>query len=285
MANVHERGSLMSGEHRFIIDTAISAGRIVMDHFSRADRGFDEKTSAVDLVTAADREVEEFIAAAIRSAFRGDELLAEESAGDRVQAMLESGRPLPPRLWIVDPIDGTTNFVHSFPQFCVSIAFWLEGKPELAAVFNPATDELFAAIRGGGATLNGRPLRVSRQNKPERSLVATGYAYDRRERPAYYMALTRAIMLHTHGLRRLGSAALDLCWVAAGRLDAYVEAGLKPWDAAAGRLVLEEAGGKATDFFGAPLGLDASELIASNGLVHAGMVEVFKPFAGGAVSL
>jgi myo-inositol-1(or 4)-monophosphatase len=270
-------------EHRFLIDTILSAGGIALDHFRRADRAFEEKSSSVDLVTIADREVEEFIAAAIRSAFRGDDLLAEESAAERVQALSDAGQPLPPRLWVVDPIDGTTNFVHSFPIFGVSVAFWREGKPEAAAVFNPAMDELFAAIRGGGATLNGRPLRVSRQADVNKALLATGYAYDRRQRPDYYMALTKAILMNAHGVRRLGSAALDLCWVAAGRLDGYVETGLKPWDVAAGRLIVEEAGGQVTDFFGAPLGLDASEVIASNGAIHDGLVDIFQDYSGGQI--
>jgi myo-inositol-1(or 4)-monophosphatase len=271
---------MRSSEQQFILETILAAGRIATQHFARLEE-VDSKSAEIDLVTVADRETEEFLAAAIRSAFPGDAILAEESS--ILSAIGNGGAKLPERLWIVDPIDGTTNFVHTFPQFAISVAFWLGGEPRAAAVFNPATGELFAAERGEGATVDGRPIRVSTQSEVGRMLASTGFAYDRRERVDYYLEIVRAILMNTHGVRRLGSAALDLCWVAAGRLDAHVETNLAPWDVAAGRLILEEAGGKLTDFSGGPLGLRVPEVVASNGAGHGDLVALFRPLAGGKI--
>jgi myo-inositol-1(or 4)-monophosphatase len=287
-------------ELRFILETALSAGRLAMSHFHRdprADGAFDTKSASIDLVTAADREVEAAITGAIAAAFPGDAILAEETASSLPGGMgsLRHGvgaggvgcggpLPLPPdRLWVLDPIDGTTNFAHRFPHFSVSLAFCERGRAVAGAVYCPAEDELFAAELGGGATLNGRPIRVSKVDRVNQSLLATGYAYDRRERPEFYLGITRTILMNSHGLRRGGSAALDLCWVAAGRLDAHIESSLKPWDMAAGRLVLEEAGGRFSDFVGAPAGLAVDEVIASNGALHDELVALFRIFHDGAI--
>lgn len=280
-------------EQSFILETVLAAGRIAMQHYHRdprADGAFDTKSASIDLVTAADREVEEFITDAIAQRFPGDAILAEESASSLPGGMdsLRSDRadgvaPPPERLWILDPIDGTTNFAHRYPRFSVSLAFCEGGRAAAGAVYSPAEEELFAAERECGATLNGRPIRVSTVDRVNQSLLVTGYAYDRRERPDFYLGITRQILMHSHGLRRGGSAALDLCWVGAGRLEAHVECNLRPWDMAAGRLVLEEAGGRFSDFTGAPAGLAVDEVIASNGAVHDELVELFRGFHDGAI--
>jgi myo-inositol-1(or 4)-monophosphatase len=174
--------------------------------------------------------------------------------------------------WIIDPLDGTVNFAHGFPMFCVSIAFEAAGAVEYGVVYDPLREELFESSRGGGAFVNGRLLQVSRVDRVQGALVATGFPYDIRDRLPETLARMGRIMAVSQGLRRAGSAALDLAYVAAGRLDGFFEENLKPWDTAAGMLLVLEAGGKISKFDGSPYDIYAPNILASNGLLHLDLV-------------
>jgi myo-inositol-1(or 4)-monophosphatase len=215
-----------------------------MERFGETARDVDVKTTSTDLVSAADRDAEALIQAGLREARPDDGLLAEEG-GREVAA---SGRR-----WIVDPLDGTTNFLYGFPQWAVSIA--LEGS--VGVVFDAVRDELFAATRGGGATLNGSALRVPEPPKLSTALIATGFGYDAERRDKQGQVLGRVVH-RVRDIRRAGAAALDLCWLAAGRLDGYYERGLGAWDWAAARIIVEEAGGAVADLEPEPHGLAAA---------------------------
>ena len=241
---------------------ARAAGRIHLQRLSRIK--VSRKTNSIDLVTEADRESEEAVIRTLNRAFPEHAILAEESGAN---ARLSEHR------WIIDPLDGTTNFAHGFPQFCVSIAYERRGRVELAVVFDALKRELFVAARGRGARLNGRPIHVSATPSLDRALLATGFPYDRRERRNFYFTFWEAFMMRTQGVRRTGSAALDLCYVACGRVDAFWEFGLRPWDVAAGALVVGEAGGRVSNLDGSPLDLEARKILASNGKLHRAMRE------------
>lgn len=207
-------------------------------------RGVESKSSATDMVSAADRDAEALIRSGLREARPDDGLLGEEGS-DVASA---SGRR-----WVVDPLDGTTNFLYGFPQWAVSIA--LEG--ELGVVFDPMRDELFTAERGDGAALNGEPLRLGAAPQLATALLATGFGYDAERRSKQGQVIAR-VLPHVRDIRRAGAAALDLCWLAAGRVDAYYERGLNQWDWAAARLVVEETGGATEDLWPEPHGLAAA---------------------------
>lgn len=213
----------------------------------------------VDPVTHVDHEAEEAIRRIINAARPDDGWLGEESGGDR----WDQGR-----VWICDPLDGTVNFLHGLPQVSVSVALWEDGAPLVGVVVDVARDETFAAAAGRGATLDGRPIRVSEIIEPARALIVTGFPYDRQTHAAAYLPAVGAVLSRYQGLRRLGSAALDLCWVACGRLDGYWEYKLKPWDAAAAMLVVEEAGGFVTDMAGNTHDLDAIGMVAGNPIIQ-----------------
>jgi len=215
--------------------------------------------SEVDLVTATDRDAERLIVDAIRTAFPGHGIVAEESAPE---AGVDGHR------WYIDPLDGTTNFVHGYPHFAVSIALARDDDLLLGVVYDPLREETFSAVRGEGARLNGAPIGVSPTPRLEHALLGTGFPYDRRQRADFYVAFLAEAMRSSQGVRRAGSAALDLCYVACGRLDAFWEWKLKPWDLAAGRVIVEEAGGRITDFAGGPHRLTGDETAASNGTLH-----------------
>jgi myo-inositol-1(or 4)-monophosphatase len=204
----------------------------------------ERKSSPTDLVSDADRESEELIVGLLRDERPDDALLAEE--GD--EAAGASGRR-----WLVDPLDGTTNYLYGQPQWCVSVAL----EDEVAVVHDPVRDETFRAVRGGGCELNGRAVRVREHDLLETALIATGFSYDPELR-ATQADLLRRVLPRVRDVRRAGSAALDLSWLAAGRLDGYYERGLKPWDWAAGRLLVAEAGGLLADMSGEPVGLIAA---------------------------
>jgi myo-inositol-1(or 4)-monophosphatase len=241
---------------------ARAAGRIHLRRLSRIK--VTRKTNAIDLVTEADRESEQAIIRTLNRTFPDHAILAEESGANARQSA---------HRWIIDPLDGTTNFAHGFPQFCVSIAHEHRGRLELALVFDALKRELFVAARGRGARLNGRPIHVSATPSLDRALLATGFPYDRRERRNFYFTFWEAFMMRTQGVRRTGSAALDLCYVACGRVDAFWEFGLRPWDVAAGALIVAEAGGRVTNLDGSALDLDARKILASNGKLHSAMRE------------
>jgi len=234
----------------------------------------------VDLVTVADRTAEKLIRGRLGEAFPEHGIYGEEGTRDRMDREFR---------WYVDPLDGTTNFAHGFPQFCVSLG--LEQRPAdlksgqdgtlvAAVIYDPLRDELFTAERGRGAELNGKPLRVSRTAELAESLVSTGFPSRKRHLSPnihFYQEFT----LRSHGVRRAGSAALDLAYVAAGRMEAFWEFNLNPWDTAAGILLVKEAGGRVTDFSGAHFRLDSREILASNGLIHEELVKLFQDmFAG-----
>jgi len=244
------------------IETAREAGAILRLEFDRPKQ--ISYKGEVDIVTESDRRSEALIIARLRKHFPDHAIIAEEGGGGGVGAKY---------CWHVDPLDGTTNFAHGYPCFAVSIGLAEDGQPVAGAVFNPVGDELFTAARGEGAYLNGKPIRVSAIEKLATSLVATGFPTHHRKRSAninYYWEYT----LRSHGVRRDGSAALDLCSVACGRFDAFWEFGLKSWDTAAGVLLVQEAGGKISDLSGGPYRLGGPQMLASNGRIHGEMQEV-----------
>ena len=251
--------------------TAISreAGRLIMTYFERRI-GYEYKGD-VDLVTEADRASEKLIVERIRQHFPSHDIVGEE--GTRKDTGSDYR-------WYVDPLDGTTNFAHGYPVFCVSLG--VEGTDGIVAgvLYDPTRDELFAAEKGSGASLNGRPIQVSKTKKLSESLLATGFpSHKRHKNPNihFYHQLT----LRSHGLRRAGSAALDLANVASGRYDGFWEFNLNPWDTAAGVLLVTEAGGLVSRFDGSPWRIDSSETLASNGILHKELMENFSEiFAG-----
>lgn len=221
------------------------------------------KKGPIDLVTEADTASEKNIIAAIRSRFPDHAILAEESGLTKSNGNTYQ--------WIVDPLDGTTNFAHQIPVFAVSIAFMAAGEILVGIVLNPATGELFTAVRGQGAELNKHPIRVSEEKNIGDSLLATGFPYDVKDRVGPIMERLRRCVSAARGVRRLGSAALDLCFVACGRFTGFWEENLKPWDTAAGWLIAAEAGALVTDFSGRPYGLDKNQILAASPAIHPAM--------------
>jgi myo-inositol-1(or 4)-monophosphatase len=218
-------------------------------------------------VTDTDRACERLILEVLSDAFPAHSILAEESGG-RGQGDF---------LWVVDPLDGTTNFAHGYPQVAISIALLERHEPIFGLVHDPLRNETFTAHRGKGALLDGDPIRVSVSQTLSTSLLATGFPYDRRRYADFYLAHWKEFMMRTRGTRRGGAAALDLCWVAAGRVDGFWEWKLKPWDVSAGVLVVEEAGGRTSDFAGGRMNLFGEQCLASNGAIHDEMLEVLRP--------
>ncbi len=248
------------------------AGTLIRNAISRKKR--ITKKGAVDLVTETDRAAERLIIQTIRRTFPDHAFLAEESGSTRHTKGGQGGTA--PHRWIIDPIDGTTNFAHSLPICSVSIAYEDHGIVKLGGVYDPMRDELFFAELDRGAFLNGKKIAVSKTNKLNDALLATGFPYDRRKDPDKYLRVFRAFLMKAQEIRRLGSAALDLCYVACGRFDGYWEAVLNPWDKAAGVLILEEAGGKVTDYSGKRAPLTEPSIVASNGLIHKNILRVIK---------
>ena len=253
----------------FAINVARDAGGILVDKLGRALQVSNK--GAIDLVTEADLASEKLIIERIRSHYPRHAILAEESgASDN-----HTGDSFVEWKWIIDPLDGTTNYAHGYPCFCVSIGVERGGKLELGVVYDPMRNEMFAAERGQGATLNDRPIRVSTVAELNRAMLCTGFPYDVRQRPDFARDFSNFTM-HAQAVRRDGSAALDLAYVACGRFDGFWEDGLNPWDLAAGVLLIEEAGGSVTDFQGTPLDIYSARVLASNGLVHHSMMQVIR---------
>jgi myo-inositol-1(or 4)-monophosphatase len=254
----------------FAIQTARDAGRLLAERLGRV---LISNKGDIDLVTEADLASERLIIDRIKSHYPRHAILAEESgASEGVDSTRPSGEHSEWK-WIIDPLDGTTNYAHGYPCFCVSIAAENKGRIELGVIYDPMREELFTVERGEGAALNGRRIRVSQTSDLNRAMLCTGFPYDVRERGEFARHFTNFIM-HAQSVRRDGSAALDLAYVACGRFDGFWEEGLRPWDVAAGVLMIEEAGGKVSRYDGAPFDIYAPPILASNGLVHEAMMRV-----------
>jgi myo-inositol-1(or 4)-monophosphatase len=253
------------------VKAARRAGRVIVRSFDRGDTLAVESKGFNDYVTEVDQAAEAEIIEVLRHAYPEHAILAEESGehtGDEHQ-------------WVIDPLDGTTNFLHGFPQCAVSIALRRRGRIEHAVVFDPLRDELFTASAGAGAHLNNRRIRVSRARKLDQALLGTGFPFRSMAQLDSAIQTLKELMPRTHGIRRPGSAALDLAYVACGRLDGFWEFHLNPWDTAAGALLVVEAGGTMSRFDGEPFRLDSGEVLATNGLLPRELSQLFQEmFAG-----
>ena len=226
------------------------------------------KKGEIDIVTEADIQSEEAVIDIIRNEFPQDSILSEEAGEDDIHGS--------ERLWIIDPLDGTTNFAHGFPFFAVSIALKVKKKVVLGIVFNPVMDEFFEAVIDQGACLNREPIYVSTTKFLKDALLGTGFPYTIYEDSGEVIVLLKKMIVKVQGVRRAGAAAIDLCYVAAGRLDGFWEQGLKPWDTAAGSLILKEAGGRSGDFFGASYSPYQKTIVAGNPSVYRSMLKIIK---------
>jgi myo-inositol-1(or 4)-monophosphatase len=256
-------------------EAANAAGILIRERWQEP-KNIDYK-GPIDLVTSVDREAERRIVEVLRNGFPDHSILAEE---DTDWVGIENGHR-----WIIDPLDGTTNFAHGYPQFSVSIALEFDGEVILGLVYDPLRRECFQAVKGEGATLNGSPIRISCVKELDKALLATGFPYDQREKADFYLSFFKAFMTRSQGIRRNGSAALDLCYVACGRLDGFWELKLRPWDTAAGALIVEEAGGKLSDLSGNKFTIWGEQTLASNGAIHEEMVSVATAAGKHAASL
>ncbi|MCT7969664.1 inositol monophosphatase [Laspinema sp. D1] len=240
-------------------EAALDAGAIIQSYWGNLN-AIEEKGRPGDLVTAADKASEKAILEVLRRHVPEHGILAEESG--------KLGDSTSQYLWAIDPLDGTTNFAHQYPPFGVSIGLLIDGIPQVGVVFDPFHNELFRAAKGLGATRNRQPIRVSETVELRNSLLVTGFAYDRRETPDNNYAEFCHLTHLTQGVRRSGSASIDLCYVSCGRLDGYWERGLSPWDLAAGVVILSEAGGKITAYDGSPWKIESGRILATNGKLH-----------------
>ncbi len=250
----------------FAIETAREAGQILLERFGRKINIY--KKGDINLVTEADLASEKLIIERIRSYYPKHAILAEESGA----AVLNGESAWK---WIIDPLDGTTNYAHGYPCFCVTIALEHDGEIVLGVTFDPTREELFAAERGNGATLNGRQIRVSETENLSDSLLVTGFPYDARERDNFARHFTE-FTRKSRGIRRDGSAAIDMAYVACGRFDGFWEEGLNPWDVAAGVLLIEEAGGRVSYYDDSKFSIYQPPICASNRLIHAEMLEILR---------
>ncbi len=248
-------------------EAALKAGEFLRNNLNRRQRVAYK--GVVNLVTDCDRRSQAIITTALRRAFPDHGILAEE--GEETRQPDKTGYR-----WLIDPLDGTTNFAHRLPIFCVSIALEYAGKVILGLVYDPMRQELFQAVRGRGAFLNGRRIKVSDTRLLNRSLLATGFPYDLRESRVNNLTHFENFLFRAQAIRRCGAAALDLCYVACGRFDGFWELKLNPWDVAAGTLMVTEAGGTVSDFRGGKCFLDGREVVATNGLIHRAMLRVLK---------
>ncbi len=268
---------LLAALQRVALRAARAAGEVLRGGFGRCHR-YELKSSRVDLVTDYDRRSEEEIVRVIQRAFPDHAILSEERAQAQEQEQEGTGPSSSAESefkWIIDPLDGTTNYAHGYPLFAVSIALERAGELLLGVVYNPVLEELFLAVRGRGATLNGRPIRVSQTERLSQALLATGFPYEL-ERVGLNLEFFRRFIYRAQAIRRDGAAAPDLCYVACGRFDGFWELDLKAWDIAAGVLIVKEAGGRVSDFSGDELDLYGNEILASNGLIHEEMVQVLQ---------
>jgi len=251
---------------RAIVEITKKAGDFVKTKWTKRSHNFSYKVNR-EIVTEVDLQSQEILVAEIQRRFPGHGILAEENdmdiAGDKEYK------------WIIDPIDGTTNFAHSYPCFCVSVGLEHRGKVVAGAVYDPTREEMFSGVAGGGAFLNGARLHVSETKKLQDSLLCTGFPYDLRESSTNLKEFCKFALL-SHGIRRDGSAALDLCYVACGRFDGFWEMTLKPWDIAGGYIIITEAGGKITSCTGEKLSIYGQPVLATNGHIHDEMLDILS---------
>lgn len=245
---------------RFVEDLARRVGKMFLASLSKLTKRQIYFKGQNDYVTEVDQRSERLIIKEIRKNFPHHQFLAEESAG----APVDLGKPL----WIIDPLDGTTNFIHRLPIFSVSIALKIKGKIVLGVVYDPNRNELFSAVRGRGAYLNGKRIKVSQTRKLKDTLLATGFPFRCNDILEDYIKIFRTLCMNSRGMRRGGSSAMDLSYVACGRFDGFWEFGLQPWDVAAGILIVEEAGGMVTDFEGKALALKPQNVLAGNKFIY-----------------
>jgi myo-inositol-1(or 4)-monophosphatase len=248
---------------RIGIAAAYKGGGVLMAHFGKISK--IDKKGAIDLVTEADTESESAIIDIIKNVFADHTILAEESG-------LSTGDA--DHQWIIDPLDGTTNFAHQIGLFSISIAFSLKGETVFGLVLNPLTRELFTAVKGKGASLNGRQIAVSKVTTVSDSFLVTGFPYNLRDHFEPLLTRFSKCLKVSQGVRRLGSAAIDLCFLACGRFDGFWEQNLRPWDTAAGELIAREAGAIVTDFSNKPFTIDNKEILATNGKIHKEMLSL-----------
>ncbi len=255
----------MNALQNVAIMAARRGGNVVMRHLNKLDRIKVEKKGHNDFVSEADRAAEAAVIEVIHRHYPDHAILAEESGG---QGESDS-------VWVIDPLDGTTNFLHGFPQFCVSVGVRVKGRTEAAAVYDPMRQELFAAARGEGATLDDRKIRVSGRQDLEHALIGTGFPFRQPDMDmAPYLNMLGKVVRNTSGVRRPGAAALDLCYVAAGRLDGFWETGLKAWDLAAGALIIREAGGIVSGLDGSEDYLDSGHILCGTPRIYAGLARL-----------
>lgn len=258
--------------HQHATQLAREAGAILMERFEQPHQ-IKAKSSVFDVATEADQAAEDHIVAALTATYPEHAIVGEEGGSQGV-ALADATYH-----WYVDPLDGTTNFAGNIPHFCTSIALaTADGQPLVGVIYDPNTDEMFSAVRGGGATLNNKPIAVSGTAKLEQSVLALGFPYAKRPQDTDNLRQFEYFAPRTRGMRRFGSAALEMCWVAAGRFEAYWEWGLHRWDFFAGMLIVEEAGGKVTDFGGKQSDtlLDGRQVLATNANLHTAIVEGMK---------
>lgn len=258
----------MQNYRAFAESLAVGAGRILREHQGTTLR--IEYKGEIDLVTEVDRASEAYLRARIGETYPDHEILGEE------EGLTTSGSAY---RWLLDPVDGTTNYAHGFPYYCVSVGLEYEGRIIVGAVYNPSLDELFSAERDRGATLDGKPIRVSSVDELRGSLLTTGFPYSVIQKGSNLGPFER-FLTRCQAVRRAGSAALDLCHVACGRYDGFWEAGLSPWDVAAGSLIVEEAGGRMSDYRDGPFDPYGKQLLASNGRLHDAMRRVLAESDG-----
>lgn len=256
------------------VRAARAGGAVLMSGFGRLRPGQIRKKGKYDWVTEMDHRSEEAILRVIRRAFPGHSVQAEESLPGRAAGRFQ---------WLIDPLDGTVNYLHSFPMFAVSVALAVDGRLEVGAVYDPVRRELFTARRGRGAFLNGRRIRISGHSKFEGALLATGFPFRAQRLLDLYLRSFRKIFLRTGNIRRAGSAAMDLAYAACGRMDGFWEMALAPWDMAAGALLIQEAGGRVSDFFGEGRFLERGHIAAAAPRLQRELVKILKPIFHGKI--
>ncbi len=251
----------------FAIDTARDAGQLLLEKFGRKIE--ISKKGEINLVTEADLASEALIIERIKSYFPKHSILAEESGNAAVTNGSNKWK------WVIDPLDGTTNFAHGYPCFCVTLALEHNGEVVIGVTFDPTRNELFAAEKGKGSTLNNKPIRVSETDELVNALIVTGFPYDFKDRDEFGRHFSE-FLLRSRGVRRDGSAAIDMAYVACGRFDGFWEEGLNPWDVAAGYLLIEEAGGRVSYYDGSAFSIYSPPVCASNGLLHSQMTDILQ---------